>query len=677
MFLTFFCLIIVAVIGYQVSYFFLGNKVKKNELLLISVIVGLTIMSYSVLLLSLIFKNLKTGVYLFIIIGGLLSLKYLKELLFSLKKEKLVSKNQILKLFLNKLKKIHWLEVIFLFLIILLFLDLASKTLVFNEGLYKVAGAGYGDIPFHMNQVSYFIHQEPFELENPIYSGQKLSYPFLINFLSSSFYILNNNYLFSFHLPSFILAISGIILLYLLISRIIKKRLVRISTFLIFFLGSGLGFLKILKDNSLWLKSSFGEAVNYILHLPYSIGSFDAIYPSQNIIWSSFLTMFLLHQRTFFFGFALGIVCLFIFYLTFKHKENKLFLLSGITLGVLPLVHIHTFIAMAIILFGFFLSSLLKKQKVLIKGFLKSAIVSFLIFLPVFFSFLSQKINDKGFLVFRLGWMTEKGTIGGVNYNPNWNFHLLEWLSFLWQNFGFFIPLLIGAAIYLIIYLILKKPSRKQKEDLILPLILSSLFLWMAINVIKFQPWDFDNTKIFGYFLLVGCLLVGLFFEKWKFKGAKILIILLTLLIITTGVIDALSRSSFASPTLYEIFSPKDQLVADWITKNTNSEETILTGNYHLNLVNCLAGRPVLMGYGGWLWTHGIKYQEREKDIKKMFEGNEEAKKLFKKYDIDYVMIGPKEKHDYTVNESFFNRNYPIIFQLDNTKIYRVGETSI
>ena len=676
MFLTFLCLIIITIIGYRVSYFFLEDKVKKTELLLISVITGLTIMSYSILFLSLIFKNLKTGVYLFIIIGGLLSLKYLKGLLFSFKKEKFISKSQILKSFLNKLKKIHWLEVIFLFLIILLFLDLASKTLVFNEGAYKVAGAGFGDIPFHMNQVSYFIQQKPFELENPIYSGHKLSYPFLINFLSSSFYTLNNNYLFSFHLPSFILAISGIILLYLLISRIIKKSLVRISVFLIFFLGSGLGFLKILKDNSLWLKSSFGEAVNYILHLPYSIGSFDAVYPSQNIIWSSFLTMFLLHQRTFFFGFALGILCLFVIYLAFKHKERKVFYFAGILIGLLPLIHAHTFIALFLIIFGFLISALIKKQKSLIIGFCKLIITGLAIASFSFYYLLSEKIGS-GFLVFRLGWMTERNTIGGVQYNPAWKIHILEWLSFVWQNFGLFIPLLIGAAIYLIIYLILKKPSRKQKEDLILPLILSSLFLWMAINVIKFQPWDFDNTKIFGYFLLVGCLLVGLFFEKWKFKGAKILIILLTLLIITTGVIDALSRSSFASPTLYEIFSPKDQLVADWITKNTNSEETILTGNYHLNLVNCLAGRPVLMGYGGWLWTHGIKYQEREKDIKKMFEGNEEAKKLFKKYDIDYVMIGPKEKHDYTVNESFFNRNYPIIFQLDNTKIYRVGETSI
>ena len=666
MFLTFLCLIIITIIGYQVSYFFLEDKVKKIELLLISVITGLTIMSYSILLLSLIFKNLKTGVYLFIIIGGLLSLRYLKRLLLYLKKEKFVSKNQILKLFLNKLKKIHWLEVIFLFLIILLFLDLASKTLVFNEGAYKVAGAGFGDIPFHMNQVSYFIQQKPFELENPIYSGHKLSYPFLINFLSSSFYTLNNNYLFSFHLPSFILAISGIILLYLLISRIIKKALVRISVFLIFFLGSSLGFLKILKDSSLWAKNSLGEAINYILHLPYPISFINTVYPNQNIIWSSFLTMCFLPWRAFIFGFALSLLCLFAIYLAFKHKERKIFYLAGILLGLLFLVYPHSFIALSIIVFGFLISALIKKQKPLVIGFCKSIITSLVIASFSFYSFpISEKLGS-GFLAFRLGWMTERNTIGGIQYNPNWNFHLLEWLSFIWQNFGIFIPLLIGA----VIYLILKKPSQEQKENLILPLILGSLFLCIAANVFRFQPWDYDNSKILAYFVLLGSLIIGYFFERWRFKGAKILIVILTFLIILSGTIDVFSRSSFASPTLYEIFGPKEIKVADWIIKNTGSEETILTGISHLNPVDSLAGKPVLMGYPGWLWTHGIKYQEREKDIKKMFEGGKEAEKLFKKYNIDYIMIGPKERQDYTVNESFFNRNYQIIFQLDDIKIY-------
>ena len=78
------------------------------------------------------------------------------------------------------------------------------------------------------------------------------------------------------------------------------------------------------------------------------------------------------------------------------------------------------------------------------------------------------------------------------------------------------------------------------------------------------------------------------------------------------------------------------------------------------------------MGYPGWLWTHGIKYQEREKDIILMFSGAPEAKNLFKEYSINYVMIGPKERDSFTVNEDFFNLNYPVLIEIADTKIYQI-----
>lgn len=669
MFLTFLFLIIITIIGYKISFLFLKNRVKKIEFLPISLIVGLTLTSYFILILALIFKNLEIAVFACLFFGGLYCLFLLYQYLTKFKTKIVFSKNYCFKLILNAYKKIPWKELIFLILIILLFLDLVGKTLVFNEGSYRVAAAGYGDIPFHMAQVSYFIHQQPFELENTIYSGHKLSYPFLINLLSSSFYFLNHNYVFSFHLPSFTLLLAGMILFYLLISKFIKKVLVRISTFLIFFLGSGLGFLKIIKDNSIWTKNSIREIMDYILHLPYSMGPFyEAVYPSQNIVWTNIQTMFLLHQRSFFFGFALGILCLFVIYLVYRYQEKKIFYFAGILIGLLPLVHTHTFIALCLTVLGFLAVAIIKKQKLLIIGFLKLlSLSSILAFFTIFFLHFKQKIGND-FLVFRLGWMTERNAIGAVQYNPAWKIHILEWLSFIWQNFGLFLPLLIAA----ILYLILKRSTWNQKENLTLPLIFGALFIWFTANIIKFQPWDYDNNKILAYFLLLGSLIIGYFFERWRFKGAKILIATLTFFIIFSGTIDVLSRSSFASPTLHEIFNTKEQTTAKWISENILPKQTILTGTSHLNLVSSLSGKPVLMGYPGWLWTHGIKYQEREKDIKKMFEGGEEAEKLFKKYNIDYLMISWKERSNYTVNETFFNQNYPVIFQLDDIKIYKI-----
>jgi len=663
---TFFLLIIVVILGCKITHFFLGNKIGKIEVLVISPIIGLTLMSYWVLIFSLLSKELKFGVYSFLVSGGVYSIFILFQY-FRSKSWKLNLKKWEFNLFFKYFKKLINLEIIFLLLIILLYFNLFSKTLVFDQGSYKVAAAGYGDIPFHMTQVSYFIHHQPFELESPIYLGQKLSYPFLINLLSSSFYTLNQNYLFSFHLPAFILVSAGIVLLYLLISKFIKKKLIRISCFLIFFFGSGLGFLRIIKDSSIWAKNSIGELINYILHLPYPITVFyDATYPNQNIIWSDFLTMFLLHQRAFFYGFSLGVLCLFILCLSYLYKKEGLFCFGGILIGLLPLIHTHSFVALSLIAGSFLIASIIKKDWQLIRGYFQTLLVILIIALPQLF-FLHSKINS-GFLFFRLGWMTEPGTIGAVQYNPAWKIHLWEWLSFIWQNFSLFFPLLIIA----ILFLILRKNSQYRKEGPILPLIIGTIFILLIVNIIKFQPWDFDNNKILAYALLMGCVIIGCFFEQWKFKGKEFLVIILTFFIILSGVIDVLSRSSLASPTLYEIFSSKDQLAANWILKNIESKEVILTSSHHLNLVSSLAGKPVLLGYPGWLWTHGIEYQERERDLNNMYKGGEEAEKIFEKYQVNYVMISSKEKYEYLANEIFFNQKYPIVFQLDDIKIYKI-----
>ncbi len=663
MLLTIVALIIVLFLGYKISHFFIGDKIQKIEFLPVSLITGLTLMGYFVLVLALLFKDLRIAVYSFLIAGGLLSL-------FLILRSKKINKESInLKTYLNKIRRLPWIEIIFVLIIILLYLNLAIKTLVYENGSYMVAAAGYGDIPFHMNQVSYFINHEPFELQEIIYLGNKLTYPFLINFLSSSFFILNQNYILSFHLPSFLLAVSGIILLYLLIRRIIKKPLIRICAFLIFFFGASLGFLRIINDPLLKTQGSFGDLINYLLHLPYPIVTFyDAVYPGQNIIWASVFTMFLLHQRTFFFGFALGILAVFLIFLAWQNKDKKLFYFTGLLIGLLPLVHIHSFIALGIVLVGFFLASLLKDYT-LARRFFYSGVLSVIIAILPFYILSFNPLNPgegAGFLKFRLGWMTERNGIGAIQYNPSTTFHVQEWLSFLWQNFGFFIPILIIA----VIVLLFKKSF--QKKEIILPMLISALLIFTAVNLIRFQLWDYDNNKVLAFFFLLGSLIIGYFWDNLKSKIASAILVVFTFIIIITGVIDALSRSSFANPLLYDIFKQNEIKTAKWIKENIDSSQIILTSSHHLNLVSSLAGKPVLLGYPGWLWSHGINYYQRESEANRIFLGTNDAKDLLKKYNISYVMIGPREKYEHKANEQFFNQTYPLVFEIEDIKIYKI-----
>lgn len=677
MFYIFIALIIVFIIGYSISSFFLADRAKKIEILPISFVAGLIVMGYFILLVAILLGSFAGAVWIFMALGAIYSLWFGFKNFNKFKNAAGFKKFNAV--FLNeKLKQISWTEAGFFLLFTIFFFDIFSKTIVYQDGIYKVAVAGYGDIPFHMAEVSYFIHNNPFALEEPIYSGAPLVYAFLINLLSSVFYVLSGNYILSFNLPSYILLFLGFYFIYKFISNFIKSAVLRILTFLVFFLGSGTESIKVFQDSALWEKNGIGEMANYLLHLPYSIANFyNAVYPAQNNIWSSFMTMFLTHQRSFFFGFAAGAMILYIFSEILKSNNplppelqrarKKYFYFLGLFVGFLPLVHMHSFIAILIIVFGFYAWNILFiNNNLLAKNLFRVIGAGAVIGAAISYFFIFHLSSEAGLAAFRLGWMSQHG-IGAIQFNPAGGPGIWEWAMFVWENFGLFFPLLAAA----IIYFVYRKNYFLQNNDPVFGLIFSALFLFIVINIIKFQPWDYDNGKIFGYLFLLGSVVIIYFFEQWKFKFARIIAVVLAFFLISSGLIDAFSRTSLANPPLYEIFGGKEQKAADWIVKKTSSSDVILTGSSHLNPVNSLAGRPVLMGYPGWLWSHGYKYQTREKDIASMYKGGTVAEELLKKYNIKYVYIGPNERYNLKPNEQFFDQNYPIVFQEKDIKIYR------
>ena len=120
------------------------------------------------------------------------------------------------------------------------------------------------------------------------------------------------------------------------------------------------------------------------------------------------------------------------------------------------------------------------------------------------------------------------------------------------------------------------------------------------------------------------------------------------------------------------MFSNEDTKIAKFVNQNIPPNAIFLTSDSHNHPIPTLTGRQILMGYRGWLWTYGIDYSRREQDIKTMFLGNSKSEDLFKKYNVNYVIIGPSEIHDWHANTQFFEDNYLKIFQSENYKIYKI-----
>jgi len=84
-----------------------------------------------------------------------------------------------------------------------------------------------------------------------------------------------------------------------------------------------------------------------------------------------------------------------------------------------------------------------------------------------------------------------------------------------------------------------------------------------------------------------------------------------------------------------------------------------------------LTGRKSLMGYPGHIWTHGLEFTKREIDIKRVYAGAPDADQILRKYDIDYVVVGPLERLVLPVNEAFFS-TYEKVGDVSGYQLYKI-----
>jgi len=535
----------------------------------------------------------------------------------------------------KKFLKEYWLLVFLVIFFGWLFINLLSSHMLFpkDDGLYS-GGSTWGDLAIHLSYISAFTERgiAAFQ-ESPIFLGEKLSYHFISDLISAILVKTGVSLRLSLIIPSFLFLILLVVLIYFLVLKITKSKVGAFLAPLIFFFnGTIFGlyyFWQDFKKSTLGFWGFLTQMNKEYAHLG-----------DYNIRFSNIIADYVLPQRQIILGMVMGVLAIYFLWTYWDSKNKKNLLTAGFIVAFLPLIHAHTFMTMVIAAGFLVLIQLLRN----LRGF-KKIISDWIYFaLPLLIIALPQVLfvfpSGKSFFSFKFGWM--KGT------ESFWWF----WL----KNLG------VHSILFIVAFFFSKAKLKT--------FYLAFLGVFIISNFIIFQPHDYDNMKVMLWWFLLSVILLAGFFEhlikslSWK---SYLVIIPVFILLISTGILSVY-RESYVS---WLMFSNQDVEIAEFIKENTSKDAIFLTSDKHNHLVPCLTGRRILMGYQGWLWTHGIEYQEREKDVKKMFEENEEAKKLFKKYKVDYIMIGPREKHDYTVDESFFNQNYLIIFQSDDTKIYK------
>jgi len=487
-----------------------------------------------------------------------------------------------------------------LVVLLILFGLITPKLLSYDSGgLRTQVINAYGDLGFHMANITNLAYGPTLPPASPILSNHKLTYPFFTNFYSAMLLAAGSNYSQSVIWPAFLLIPLSLILLHQLTYQLTHGKKAALLVLLLFTLGGGtFGWLRLTTD----LTIPHSSLTELLANLPrnYTGHSDD---PDGFHIINPVVSM-LLPQRSFMFG--MGMAFMILLLLTIKNSaiRRRSYILAGILAGLLPLFHAHTVLALIPIILLLVIINPHRHWQLFFT-------ITLLVGLPGIIYYLSSGASSSAAPHLQLGWMSQENIF-------------LFWL----KNTGFLIPItLLG----------LFRPAPK----ILKPLALAGLSLFTAANIWLFAAWEWDNTKIFVYWILFTLPLaafttIDLWHKsKYYFRGVILAFVIFHLI---TGSIDVL-RLTLPNLPAWEEWNASSIALAKYIRTHTSPSDTILIAPYH-NSPAALSGRSVYLGFAGHVWTHGGDHWEREAAIGNYFSG---ALATLPQHQPQYVIVGPVE----------------------------------
>ena len=514
---------------------------------------------------------------------------------------------------------------------------------VMREEAGSLYGSGFvwGDYGFHTSVINSFVLRNNFPPQYPMMANTSMGYPPTVDFLSSILIKTGFDLKSSIIIPNMLFQVSILCLVASLAIRLVKRKYVGILSVVLFFFAGNMGIIYALSD-----MPNYGGFTNWITNLPTDYSG-SGISELPGLRFGNPVAVMLMPQRPSTLGIGLSLIVYILALHALKNKgSTRELIFAGIITGLLPIVHPHSFIAVVTVLF------------LLIIWFRKGLRFFAYLFVPAAVLSLPQILAIQSHVGERfMGFMT--------------GFPGVDWFK------------VIGVIIFPLVLGLLR--SDRTISGFYFPFFV----LFLLGNFVRFQPWAWDNYKIFLHWYILtlviasyGIIEIARFsfnhlrpiFRAYRLKKSFRLPrfdkrrLMAVLGVVSLGIILFLSTATgFLSHAKmlqehYLMWSEADVTFADWIRENTPSESVFLTSTYHLHPVVTLAGRQIVLGYEGWLWSHGIDWnhiREVKRDVIEMFRGDYA---LIKKYGVDFISITHYERdfassEHFTINMEFFNES--------------------
>ncbi|HET9051909.1 MAG TPA: hypothetical protein VFO60_09400 [Candidatus Dormibacteraeota bacterium] len=609
----------------------------------------------------------------------------------------------------------------------------AHALFVADDGSIKAGYATvWADWSLHSTLASSFARAGNLPPHDPIFSGGTLRYPFLPDFHAATLEAVGGSLEVSLAVPCAVLCTASTLLVVSLGRRLAGNLAVGILAMLLCLAGGSLGWSAVWWDAC----SASGHAQSdcspgsALVHPATAIDAFRAvprvvagqdrnydnlqnspdaqIVSSAPIQWYTPMLAWWLPQRTFVYGFGVGaaVLLLAVAGMRAPPRTRSPFLAAGLLAGTLPLVHIHTLIALAIVL-GLWALIRRRSEWLWLGG--AAAVLALPRLLQV--AGAGTGVADPScpaqgtrFPTFEVGWMsqpqpdsctrpgmsdltlsgaaTAAGRLVALPFNASfWAFWLDNNGAVLVVSVVLGVAALVASATAVLggprrIAVAVRDTVPAELVRLCLPF----LAVFLVANVVVFQTWDWDNTKILAWWYLGGSLLTGAWIVAWWRRGAWRAVVasaVLLSLVLSAGL--SLTRilqqeGAMQGGGPYVWASPTDIALAREVAVQTDGHAVVLTpAGDPTDAVLTLDGRPAYLGYEGWLNSYGVDTGMRPADRDAVYAGCQQdgsacqIPRILRDHGIDLVVVplGSPAR-------GWFSATYPAIAQSQSATVYDV-----
>ncbi len=279
---------------------------------------------------------------------------------------------------------------------------------------------------------------------------------------------------------------------------------------------------------------------------------------------------------------------------------------EGILWGGLPLLHLHTFAFVSLI--GVFWAIGGSRPRSLLASFGWA-------FVPA--AWAAWEVTE-GFRAASL-----------VGLQPGWMIHEANPVVFLLVNFGLFLPLALVALALAV--------RRRCREELLL--LGPALFVFAALFFVRVAPWEWDNTKVMIWcYLLSLPAIEGLVLKPVRPPVRTALVVGL----LFSGAVSVAAASLGGGPRL-EILDRAEYAGVCQALARVGRDERVATAQTHNHPV-ALCGQPIVAGYAGHLWSHGLDARRVERDLARLLAGDPDYRLLARRLGARYLFWGQRER---------------------------------